>query len=399
MSSPLPYPTVEIRPERVRSVKQGHPWVFSGALTGSTQAKDGEPVVLTCGSEVLGTGLYHGQTDIAVRLLSRQAEVLDEDFFLRRFQALKARKEPWLPPGTNAYRLAFGEGDELPGLVIDKYGDVLVMQAHTAGMARLKEPIVASLQTLFAPRSLVERSELRSRKQEPGGKPGLSGVLAGELPGDVVFEEYGLKFIADVMEGQKTGFFLDQRENRQALRRWIKGRHLLNTFCYTGGFSVACAGDAASVTQVDISSRAMDLAKRHFNLNGLVCPDENFIVGDVFEFLKKMPDRAYDAILVDPPSFAKNRAQIKSAIKAYISLNTLALRKLPEGGILATSSCTAHIDALTFLKIVHQSAVEANTSVRVLDSREQPFDHPYHLSFPEGRYLKFLVLQKNGRAS
>jgi 23S rRNA (cytosine1962-C5)-methyltransferase len=398
MSQPLPYATVEIRPDRTKSLRQGHPWVFSGALAGKTTAQDGDPVLVRCQGETLGLGLYHGQTDIAVRMVAKQPRLLDTSFFKDRFLHLKAFKESWLPPATNAYRLVFGEGDHLPGLIIDRYGEVLVVQAHTLAMARLLQPILEALQEVFKPKAIVERSDVRNRKQEGGEAASPVRVAQGDLPEEVVFEEYGIRFVADVLQGQKTGFFLDQRENRQALRRWVHGRHLLNTFCYSGGFSVACARDAASVTNVDISKRALEMAKRNYALNGLAVEEERFLAVDVFEHLKSLPKDAHDAILLDPPSFAKNRGQLKTAIKAYTSLNTLALRKLPEGGILATSSCTAHVDHLTFIKIVHQSSVEAGCSLSVLDSREQPHDHPYQLSFPEGRYLKFLVLQKRSLA-
>jgi 23S rRNA (cytosine1962-C5)-methyltransferase len=394
MSQPLPYATVEIRPDRTKSLRQGHPWVFSGAIAGKTTAQDGDPVLVCCQGAVLGLGLYHGQTDIAIRMIAKQPQLLDTAFFKDRFTQLKQFKEAWLPPKTNAYRLVFGEGDFLPGLIIDRYDQVLVVQAHTLAMGKLLQPIFEALTDVFHPQAIVERSDVRNRKQEGGELASPVRVAQGELPEEVVFVEYGLQFMADVMQGQKTGFFLDQRENRQALQRWVQGRNLLNTFCYSGGFSVACAKSAASITNVDISKRALEVAKRNYALNGLSVKDEQFLAVDVFEYLKSMPKTAHDAILLDPPSFAKNRGQIKTAIKAYTSLNTLALRKLPEGGILATSSCTAHIDHLTFIKIIHQSSVEAGCSLSVLDSREQPHDHPYQLSFPEGRYLKFLVLQK-----
>ncbi len=390
----LPYPTVDIHPERARSVRHGHPWIFSGAIVGKTTAGDGDPVLLRCQGEILGTGIYHGQTDIAVRLLTRQARLFDAPFFIERFTALKARKEPWLPPQTNAYRIAFGEADGLPGLVLDRYDRVIVMQAQSAAMEKLREPILAAMQAVFAPEAIVERSDVRARRQEPGSPQGQNALVFGTLPAEVVFQENGLNFIADVLQGQKTGFFLDQRENRQALRRWVQGRRMLNTFCYSGGFSVACARDAASITNVDISRRALDVAQRNYALNELPMQESDFIAVDAFDYLKSIDKDRFDAILVDPPAFAKNRGQVKQAIKAYISLNTLALRKLPPGGVLATSSCTAHVDNLTFIKILNQSAIEAGVSVSVLDCREQPFDHAYNLAFPEGRYLKFFVLQK-----
>lgn len=387
-------PVVQLKPERLKSVLAGHPWVFSGALTSKPEAPDGSVVRLLCKDRFLGMGYYNGRTDIAVRLLSRQDEAPDAGFFASRFRALRDRKEEWLPEGTDAYRLAFAEADGLPGLVVDKYADALVAQFHTLGMDTLKPAVVEALVEVFSPSSLLERSDLAVRVTE-GMESRPVGVLAGAPVQEVEFMENGRRFCADLLKGQKTGFFLDQRENRATLPRWTRGRAVLNCFSYSGGFSVAAARTARRVVSVDASKSAIELARRNFALNGLPAPEENFVVADVFDHLKTLTAGDFDCILLDPPSFAKSRKQLPAAIKAYTSLNALALHKLPEGGVLISSSCTAHVDNLTFIKILHQASVNAGCALRVLDSREQPFDHPYHLSFPEGRYLKFFVMQKS----
>jgi 23S rRNA (cytosine1962-C5)-methyltransferase len=394
MANPSPtLPEVQIGPDRAKSILAGHPWIFSGALVKKPQVPDGALVRVAAGKRFLGIGYYNGRTDIAVRLLTRADEAIDAAFFAARFKAIRARKEAWLPPRTDAYRAVFGEGDGLPGLVVDRYADTLVAQFHTAGMDALRPQVLQGLLEAHSPDSVVERSDVGARRAE-GLEPLPPALLHGPETREVLIVENGFRFAVDVMEGQKTGFFLDQRENRQALLRWCAGRTVLNCFSYSGGFSVYAASAAKRAVSVDISKAAVALARRNFELNGLPAPEGDFVARDVFEHLKAIAPGEFDLILLDPPSFAKNRRQLPNAIKAYTSLNAMALDKLPEGGILVSSSCTSHVDQGTFIKILHQSGVLAGCSLRVLDSREQPFDHPYHLSFPEGRYLKFFVLQK-----
>ena len=389
------HPIVHVKPERTKSILAGHPWIFSGALTRKPDVADGSVVKILAGKQVLGTGYYNSHTDIAVRILSSRDESIDTRFFRDRFRNLKTRKEEWLSPRTNAYRVVFGEADGLPGLVVDKYADVLVAQFHTLGMDGLKSQVVEGLVDALAPGSVVERSDLGIRRAE-GLETQPVGILHGREATEVEIEENGFKFLVHVQEGQKTGFFLDQRENRLAVTRYSRGRSVLNCFSYTGGFSVYAASKAKRVVSVDISKPAMEFCRRNFRLNGLAAVENDFQAVDVFDYLKALDSGAFDLIILDPPSFAKNKKQLANAIKAYTTINSKALEKLPEGGILVSSSCTSHVDPLTFVKILHQSAVNARCTVRVLESREQPFDHPYNLAFPEGRYLKFFVLQKSG---
>jgi 23S rRNA (cytosine1962-C5)-methyltransferase len=389
-------PTVQIKPDRVKNIMAGHPWIFSGALAAKPQFPDGTVARIQAGSQFLGMGYYNSHTDISVRMLSLKDEHIDAGFFAERFRLLRRRKEEWLPGRTNAYRAVFGESDGLPGLVVDKYDRTLVAQFHTLGMDRLKPLVVDGLVKAFGPASIVERSDVANRTHE-GLETKPVGILHGKDVTDVEIEEQGFKFLVNVIEGQKTGFFLDQRENRQAIVRYAKGRTLANCFSYTGGFSVYAASVAKRVVSVDISKPAMEFCRRNFRLNGHPVPEGDFLAQDVFDFLKDMAPGAFDFIILDPPSFAKNKKQLTNAIKAYTTINSKALEKLPEGGILVSSSCTSHVDQGTFIKILHQSSVNARCTLKVLESREQPFDHPYHLSFPEGRYLKFFILQKWSR--
>lgn len=389
-------PTVQIIPERTKNILGGHPWIFSGALARKPQIPDGSIVKIMSGSQSLGTGYYNSHTDIAVRVLSLRDEDIDVRFFVERFKALRRRKEAWLPEKTNAYRAVFGEADGIPGLVVDKYADTLVAQFHTLGMDGLKPQVVEALNQVYAPESIVERSDVKVRNME-GLDTQPIGILSGKQVAEVEILENGFKFLVHVLEGQKTGFFLDQRENRQALIRYAKGRTLANCFSYTGGFSVYAASVAKRVVSVDISKPATEYCRRNFRLNGHQVKEEDFLAQDVFDFLKDMQPGAFDMIILDPPSFAKNKKQLTNAIKAYTTINSKALEKLPEGGILVSSSCTSHVDHSTFIKILHQSSVNTRCILKVLESREQPFDHPYNLSFPEGRYLKFFILQKWSR--
>lgn len=385
---------VFVKPDVVKNLKGGHPWCFSGAVKRMEgPVEDGALCEVHSDAGYLGTGYYNSRSDIRVRILTRLHCTIDAAFFRGRIGALREQKEALLPPGTDSYRVVFGENDNLPGLVVDKYGDVLVVQVHTLGMERLKEMVVDALAACFKPRSIFERSDLSVRTRE-GLPADTRGVLLGEEPGLVVISESGYRFEVDPAGGQKTGFFLDQRENRRSIQCCCRGLRVLNCFSYTGGFSVYAAASGAEVTSVDISAGAVETARRNFSLNGMDPEKHGFVEADVFDYLKHLESGRHGMIILDPPSFAKNRHQLKNAIKAYTTINTMALQKLPETGILVTSSCTSHLDEQTFIKILHQSSVNAGCQLKAVYSSIQPFDHAYNLGFPEGRYLKFLVLQK-----
>ncbi len=387
------YPSLALKPERSKNVIAGHPWIFSGALSQKPNIDDGSLVKIIDGKNFLGIGYYNSNTDIAVRMLTRKDEEIDVQFFIERITQIKIQKEIWLPTNTNAYRVIFGEADGLPGLVVDKYANVLVVQLHTLGMNVLKTQIVEALIEVYKPLSIVERSDIAVRKYEGLTDQPIGNLYGTETP-EVEILENGFKFIVPVLTGQKTGFFLDQRENRAALQKYIAGRSLLNAFSYSGGFSVYAAKLAKEVVSVDVSAPAMEYARKNFALNHIPLDPHGFVLEDVFDHLKNLPVGKHDAILLDPPSFAKSKHQVPGAIKAYITLNSQALMKLPDYGLLISSSCTTHVDPYTFIKILHQSAAEARCTIKLLEAREQPFDHPYNLAFPEGRYLKFYILQK-----
>lgn len=390
---------VRLKSKRDIPVRAGHPWVFSNALERDIQAEPGALVsVLSAQGDYLGRGIYNPLTSIRVRIITRDPAVeIDQAFFKGRIQALTRMKTKYLPAETTAYRVVHGDADGLPGLIVDRYEDVFVFQIHTAGMDRFRPWIIEALKEAFEPGAVIERSDLNIRKRE-GLKSGTTQVHTGEVKGPVPFSEQGLKFSADVLSGQKTGFYLDQREARQAVRFLARGKSVLNLFSYTGAFSVyAAAGEAQSVTSVDASLEALQLAQSHFQLNGLNPEEERFLFveGDVFEFCQdqKRQQKKYDLVICDPPAFAKTLDKRRTALEAYMRINTLALALTAPGGMLVTSSCSGVVTHEDFRSAVRIAAGKSGKNPRVIKTLGQPFDHTDLLAFPEGRYLKTLILE------
>ena len=386
------YPQVFLRKESAINILQGHPWIFSKGIQGSPKLEDGDWCEVHTESKFVGIGYWDSKTDISIRILTRTLETIDESFFLKRFTALKSEKERFLE-NSNAYRVVFGESDGIQGLIVDLYDNVLVVQFHTTGMRRMKPDILNALVKTFSPKCVYEKSSETTQKRE--GFEVDEKLIYGQATEEVEIVENGFKFLVNIPKGQKTGFFLDQRQNRKSIVRFVRDLHVLNCFAYTGGFSVYAASVAKRVTTLDISKGAVEAAKRNFEINGFDPNKHEFVAEDAFEYLKKIKPGEFDCILLDPPSFAHKKVQVPNAIKAYIGINTSALKALPKGGILISSSCTAHIDEPTFLNILYQSASHARCGLKVLHSALQPPDHPYNLFFPEGRYLKFFVLLKD----
>jgi 23S rRNA (cytosine1962-C5)-methyltransferase len=291
---------------------------------------------------------------------------------------------------TSAYRLIHGEADLLPGLTVDRYGDYLCIQISTVGMDRLREKIVDLLKELLKPKGIYERSDIPSRKVD--GLPVVAQLLFGDIPEKIEIIENDLVFDVDVKNGQKTGFFLDQRDNRLAIRKFVKGQKVLNCFGYSGGFAVSAAkGGAAEVETVDISEEATNMALAHFARNGFVGNKYRAVTADVFDYLREIKPGVYDVIILDPPAFTKNKDSVMAAARGYKEINRQAVRVLPPGGILVTCSCSQHIDRMLFQKIVHDGAIDAGKDLQILEIRGQSSDHPINISHPEGEYLKCLI--------
>lgn len=390
--------TLILKPGRDKSVLARHPWVFSGAVDRvEGNPESGESVLVRDASGLaLGWAAYSPASSIRARMWNLDPEELvDDGYFSQRIELAITRRSALVPAEeTNALRLVHGESDGLPGLVVDRYADVLVVQILTAGMEFWRETIVEALVQLTGIQAVVERSDVDVRNLE--GLKARSGVLHGKVPGPIEIFENGLRFIVDVVNGQKTGFYIDQRRNRHRVGQLAAGREVLNCFCYTGGFSVyALAHGAKNVTSVDSSVDALEMGRRHVEMNGLPREKAAWIEGDVFKVLRTLRDQgsSFDMVILDPPKFAPTAAQAERAARGYKDINLLGLKLLKPGGILATFSCSGGISAELFQKIVAGAALDAGMDARIVQTLTQGPDHPVALAFPEGAYLKGLILQ------
>lgn len=385
-------PRITLKKGKEKPILRGHPWIFSGAVAKAEgDLSSGEVGEVYSGDgKFLGMGQFNPRSQIILRLLTRRKEVLDSSFFRGRLLQADALRERELQGKTNAYRMVNGEGDYLPGLIVDRYGEILVLQCLTAGMERLKGLFIDLLVRHFNPKSIYERSDVPARKEED--LPMAKGLLYGEeILGPVEIEEYGCWFRVNVKEGQKTGFYLDQRENRFSLQKVSHGKKILDCFCYSGGFSIhAGLGGAKEITMIDSSEEALERARDHFALNHLKGISPNLIRGDAFEVMRSLePD--YDIVVLDPPPFAKKKGHLPGASRGYKDLNLQAFRLLKREGLLFTFSCSHHMNWDLFQKIVFSAAVDAGKRVQLLARRGHPIDHPVDLSHPEGEYLRGMV--------
>lgn len=388
--------TLFLRRGKSESLKRFHPWVFSGAIAGANgKLNEGDIVrIVSNENELMGYGHYQIGS-IAVRMLTFKEEKIDHAFWVTRLsEALRLRKALQLTgrADNNIYRLVHGEGDRLPGLVIDVYGKTAVMQAHSVGMHMSREQIVDAL--IEASEGLIENVYYKSETTLPF-KADLhqeNGFLRGHDEGNVAVEN-GLKFHIDWLRGQKTGFFVDQRENRSLLEHYAKGRNVLNMFCYTGGFSVyAMRGGANLVHSVDSSAKAIDLTRANAEMNFPGDARHEAFAEDAFKFLEQAGSN-YDLIVLDPPAFAKHKDALPRALKGYTRLNAIAFRKIKPGGIVFTFSCSQAVNKDQFRLAVFTAAAQSGRHVRILHQLHQPADHPINIYHPEGEYLKGLVLE------
>lgn len=387
---------------REDSVLRFHPWVFSGAISqvqGSPAEGDvvavysHEGTLLACGHWQIGS--------IAVRILSFDSDVLQPDFWEKMIsRALEVRKTVGLSGRTggltDCYRLVHGEGDNLPGLIIDYYDGVCVMQAHSAGMFRARKRIAEALEKVYGDGLKAVYDKSSGTAPFKAGLDLVDGYLYRK-PGfdddQQIVKENGHRFLVNWTSGQKTGFFLDQRENRAMVGRYAAGRRVLNLFCYTGGFSIyALAAGAESVVSVDSSKKAMEMVDRNVALNGFDASKHTGLCCDAIDYLKEVGEGKYDLMIVDPPAFAKHRGALKNALRAYQRLNAAAISKVARGGLVFTFSCSQVVDKEAFALAVFSAAAQTGRSVRILDRLNQPADHSVNIYHPEGEYLKGLLL-------
>ncbi len=385
-----------LKDKRDAAVRRFHPWVFSGAVAKKKgNPQDGEWVkVLSAQGEVVGMGHYHDGS-ICVRLLSFQDQEINAEFWAAKIQkAYHYRQVLDLDDKdqTNCFRLIHAEGDGLPGLIIDFYNGVAVMQCHSIGMHRDREAIVAALQVVLGKKlKAVYDKSAESLPGNYGATFKNEYVFGQATPGEV--KEHGKRFWVDWESGQKTGFFLDQRENRRLLGQYVDGKKVLNAFCYTGGFSIyALEAGAKMVHSVDVSAKAMELTDKNVALNEFSADQHVSYTADVMKFLDQQEAGVYDVMVVDPPAFAKSMEKRHNAVKGYMRLNALALKKISPGGILFTFSCSQVVNKQLFYDSIVAAAIEAGRQIRVMHQLSQPADHPVSLFHPEGEYLKGLVV-------
>ncbi|MGA2083724.1 MAG: class I SAM-dependent rRNA methyltransferase [Holophaga sp.] len=390
---PWPYPVVRLKPGKEELLAKGHPWVYSGALAAPPAAPLAR--LADASGNVLGVGTASAVSPLAVRLFRREDQPLDEAFFRQRLErAVEARRMLGLDGPEAGCRWVFGEGDLLPGLVVDRYAQALVVQVGTAGLEALRPvwwPVLQELGRAAGITVYVERSQ--GGRKEEGLEP-VNRILKGSLGGPVDIREGAALLSVDLLKGQKTGFFLDQREHRLALGRISSGCRVLNAFGYTGGFSIhAGLGGAAEVATLDISGPALDQAGRDWARNGLD-PDRHVrMEGDAFELMRTLEAASYDRVIVDPPALAKQRKDLDKAFKAYKDLIRLGARATAPGGIMGCFSCSRHLDRARFQEAAWTALLEAGREAQVLAHLGQPMDHPYALNHPEGAYLKGLWLR------
>jgi len=381
-----------------RHLRAGHPWVFKNSLERPPKIPPGSVVDLTENGKFAARGYYDPLSAIAVRVLTRDAsEVIDAAFFSRRIAAAHAQRLSLLDlDGTDSYRVVHGEGDGLPGVVVDLYAGWAVLKLYSAGLTPYRAIIVEALSAAIPGlKGVLGRDEVaRDDVEEDDGRGTGRMLLGPDAPERIEIRERGARFLVDAWRGQKTGFFLDQRENRHLIRRLSRGREVLNCFCFTGGFSVnAALGGANSVFSVDQDADAVALARENFPLNALAPEKHDFLAADVFELLAsfKAEGRTFDLVILDPPAFAKSQRAVDAALAGYASLNRQALGVLRKGGLLATASCSARVSPEAFFEAVKESAFKASVDLALVEERYQPPDHPIRVQFREGRYLKFLV--------
>jgi 23S rRNA (cytosine1962-C5)-methyltransferase len=379
--------TVRVNRKAADRAASGHPWIFSSDVVDRGDAAPGDAVrVLDPKNKFLGVAHFSAESQITLRLLSDKPEAVDRGFFRERLAAALAHRER-VVQNSDAYRLVFSEADRLPGLIIDRYGPYVVLQTLNQGMDRERDLIVECLQELLAPAGILARNDASVRRLE--GLPLEVVTLAGEIPERVQVRMNGLQLEADLLRGQKTGVYLDQRENYVAAASWARGK-VLDCFTSSGGFALHAASRAEFVDAVDSSVAALATAEANAGANGIA--NVRFRQADVFDYLSGMDGR-YSMVVLDPPAFAKSRRAVEDAARGYKEINLRALRLLEPGGVLVTCSCSHHMSEGAFYEIIAQAALDAGKTLRVLERRTQASDHPILLTVPETMYLKCMVLQ------
>lgn len=394
------YPSIILKPKRSESIRRKHPWVFSGAISKVILSEEGSiaegDLVQVCDNEEKCIGIGHfGEGSIAVRMLSFKEELIDVNFWVKKVQAAYDLRDSLgfiSNETTSTFRLVHAEGDGLPGLIIDIYNKVAVIQAHSLGMAKALNDIAAALKKVFGNTLEAVYSKSEQSLHRQGTKEYTDAYILGDSDCPQVVLENSLQFEINWITGQKTGFFIDQRENRKLLQQFVKGKKVLNTFCYSGGFSIyALAAGAELVHSVDSSEKAIELTDRNIQLNFNEQNNHKSFSQDTFSFLSETEEK-YDVIILDPPAYAKSKNAKHKAVQGYKRLNEKAMRLIKAGGFLMTFSCSQVIDRKLFEDTITAAAISAKKNIKILHHLSQPADHPVNIFHPEGEYLKGLIL-------
>lgn len=382
---------VILKPGREKALRNRHPWIFSGAVQSLPSFENGDVLsVHSATGEFLAKAYFHRENSICGRVLTFVEEPIETAIDKRISEAISLRAKMFDRESTNCYRLINAEGDGIPGLIVDLYDDLAVLQANTCGIERLKSLIAQKLSKALPLRGIYEKSQSSARRQE--GLSDAVGTLLGNCPKEILVKENGVQFLISVEKGQKTGFFLDQREMRQLVGRLSKNKRVLNCFAYTGGFSLfALKNGAESVTSIDVSEDACRFAMENTLLNHIPLAKHEVVCADVFDFLKNN-SRPFDIVVLDPPAFAKKRQDVNDACRGYKEINRRAFAMLPSDSYLLSCSCSHFIDEDLFQQLIFQAAIEANRQVAICSRHIQAGDHPVSLFHPEGGYLKSFLL-------
>ncbi len=387
---------IVLKAGKEKSLKNRHPWIFSGAIQKAPKAS-GTYTVEDHKNQFLGLAYYNPASSLAARVVSfKSSEAWDRETLKQRLLSALERRKPILSAEQTAARIIASEADLMPGLIVDLYGPALVFQILTAGIEAIRDTLIELFEEVFSPTYIVERSDEAIRTKE--GLTERKEMIKGELPAEgIEICENGMKMLVDVWNGHKTGFYLDQRTNRQIIRRYSEGRRVLNCFSYTGGFSLAALmGGASEVISVDESRPALDLSHKNILLNNLPAERHKTVQADVFKYLRELRDAGekFDLIVMDPPKFVSDRKHIDRACRGYKDLNLIAMQLLNENGILATFSCSGLISRDLFQKVIFGAGVDAQCEIQIIEHLSQSGDHPVLLTFPESLYLKGFVCRK-----
>ncbi len=393
------YKKIEVNKNARNAILSGHPWIFSGKVESDLKGyENGEPVYIFCEKKFLGTGFVSPKNSIAVRMISRSKVLIDKDFFIQKFLQLQKFKKKFLALNTNMYRLVFSEADFIPGLIVDVYNKYIVIQTNSAGVIKKREQIVSALVKVFNPLAIIDRTTPDTYNLEHSPEYRITDknrVLYGKYPGEKlqVMSENGILFYVDLLYGHKTGFYLDQRENRELVGRFSFQNRVLNLCSYSGGFTLyAIANGAKETVSVDISKTALDLIDENMELNRFQKTKNKNIAADIFDFVSNENLSNYDIIVVDPPSFAKHVSEIENGLKAYKFINSTILKKAKSESIIFTSSCTSVVNEMMFKEVIEKAIRDSKRDVKVLKRTFLPLDHSSLLNFKETEYLKSFFL-------